>query len=178
MKILAFGASHSKASINRQFALYGALALATENDNVNLLDLNTFEVPIFTVDVEREMGYPNAVYAFIEEFQKADIIIISFAEHNGSYSASFKNLFDWSSRVEPRIFNEKPTILLSTSTGARGGKSVLAAALDRMPRHGAKIIGHFSLPSFNENFKDQVIINEAILFDFQTFIADLKSKIV
>ena len=49
-------------------------------------------------------------------------------------------------------------LLLSTSPGARGGKSVMAMALDRFPRHDGNIVFSMSFPSFNENFnKDQVV---------------------
>jgi NAD(P)H-dependent FMN reductase len=41
MKILAMGASGSKASINKQFAAYAAAQF--ENTTVNLLDLNDYE---------------------------------------------------------------------------------------------------------------------------------------
>ncbi|MEZ4910390.1 MAG: NAD(P)H-dependent oxidoreductase [Saprospiraceae bacterium] len=177
MKILAFGASHSKTSINKRFAEYAAMELAGKDDKVNILDLNSFDVPLFTIDVEKEKGYPESVYAFFQVFSEADIIIISFAEHNGSYTASFKNLFDWASRIEPKIFQEKPTILLSTSSGSRGGLSVLTAAIDRMPRHGAKVLGHFALPFFYKNFEGDSLVNPEQKTAFGAFINEIQSKL-
>jgi NAD(P)H-dependent FMN reductase len=46
----------------------------------------------------------------------------------------------------------KPTVLLSAAPGPRGGLTVLQAAVDRFPRHGALIAGHMALPRFNETF--------------------------
>jgi NAD(P)H-dependent FMN reductase len=82
------------------------------------------------------------------------------AEHNAAYTAAFKNILDWTSRINSKVFQGKKMLLLSTSPGARGGKSVLEIAKERFPRHDADIITTFSLPSFNENF-DQIsgIIN-------------------
>ena len=102
MKILAMGASNSKASINKQFAAFAASQF--EQAKVKLLDLNDYEVPLFSVDTESQQGYPPLVRSFVHEFEQADFIIISLAEHNGSYTAAFKNLFDWASRIEARIF--------------------------------------------------------------------------
>ncbi len=77
------------------------------------------------------------------------------AEHNGSYTAAFKNIFDWSSRKKLKMFEGKKMIVLSTSPGAGGGRFVLESALARFPRHGAEIIGSLSLPQFELNFTKQ-----------------------
>ena len=50
MKILAFGASTSKSSINQQFALFAAHQFDGE---VNMIDLNDYEMPVFSVDKEK-----------------------------------------------------------------------------------------------------------------------------
>ena len=47
-KIIAFGASSSKNSINKQFATYAAHQF--KNVSVEILDLNDYEMPIFYVD--------------------------------------------------------------------------------------------------------------------------------
>lgn len=78
--------------------------------------------------------------------------MVSLAENNGNYSAAFKNIFDWCSRITPKVFQEKSMLLLATSPGARGGASVLEIAKTAFPRYGADIKATFSLPSFNANF--------------------------
>lgn len=149
-KIIAFGASSSKNSINRQLATFAANQF--QNASVEILDLNNYEMPIFSVDKEKENGIHPLAQEFYSKLGSADLIIISFAEHNGNYSAAFKNILDWSSRINAKTFQEKPMLLLATSPGARGGSSVLEIAIKRFPFQGGIVKGSFSLPSFYENF--------------------------
>lgn len=148
-KILAFGASTSKTSINKQLATY--VAQQFEAADIEVLDLNEYDMPLFSVDREKE-GIPKEASLFYEKIGTADFIVISFAEHNGAYAASFKNLLDWTSRINAKTFQEKPMLLLATSPGARGGSSVLEIANSRLPFQGGLVKGTFSLPNFYENF--------------------------
>jgi len=149
-KIIAFGASSSKTSINRQLATYAAKQF--KDSDVEVLDLNNYEMSIFSTDKEYENGIPQLAHDFYAKLGNADLIVISFAEHNGAYSTAFKNIFDWTSRINAKTFQEKQTLLLSTSPGPRGGGSVLEIAKNRFPFQGAVVKGSFSLPSFYENF--------------------------
>ena len=149
-KIIAFGASSSKQSINKQLATFAANQF--QNASVEILDLNDYEMPIFSVDKEKENGIHPLAQEFYDKLGIADLIIISFAEHNGNYSTAFKNILDWTSRINAKTFQEKPMLLLATSPGARGGSSVLEIANKRFPFQGGIVKGSFSLPSFFENF--------------------------
>lgn len=171
-KIIAFGASSSKTSINKQLATFAAHQF--QNASVEVLDLNDFEMPIFSVDKEKENGVPELAHDFYTKLGSADLIIISFAEHNGAYSAAFKNIFDWMSRINGKTFQEKPTLLLSTSPGPRGGSSVLDIAKNRFPFQGADVKGSFSLPNFNDNFDaEKGITNEDIKLVFNKIIKSI-----
>lgn len=154
-KIIAFGASNSKQSINKQLATYTAHQL--KNVAVNVLDLNDFQLPLFGVDHENEHGIPDAAHAFLKRIKESDGIIISFAEHNGAYSTAFKNLFDWMSRIDNKLWGNIPMFLMATSPGARGGTSVLDIAMGRFPFMGGNIKAVFSLPHFHDNFSDNGI---------------------
>ena len=122
-KIVAFGASSSKSSINNTLASF---ALSKVQDSVPIvLDLNDFEMPIYSIDREKKDGIPELAYRFKESLKKADGIIISFAEHNGAYTVAFKNIFDWISRIEKVVWYNKPMFLLATSTGGNGAVIVL-----------------------------------------------------
>jgi len=156
-RIIAFGASSSKNSINKQLASWAASQL--EDVEVNLLDLNDYEMPIFSVDKEQETGIPQLAHDFKEQLRAVDGIIISLAEHNGSFSAAFKNIFDWASRIEKSMWLDKPMFLLATSPGARGGKSVLNGAVNDFPHRGGKVVSSFSLPSFGKNFSEEGIVD-------------------
>lgn len=149
-KIIAFAGSSSKTSINKQLATY--VANQFENASVEILDLNDYEMPVFSVDKEKEHGIHTLAQDFYAKIGSADLIVLSFAEHNGAYTAAFKNVLDWMSRINAKTFQEKDMLLLATSPGARGGSSVLDMAVARFPFQGGIIKGSFSLPSFYENF--------------------------
>lgn len=156
-KIIAFGASSSKNSINKQLATYAANQF--KNVAIEILDLNDFEMPLFSVDKEKESGIPKLAHDFYNKIGSADLVVISFAEHNGNFSTAFKNILDWTSRINAKTFQQKPMLLLATSPGARGGSSVLGIAKNYFPYQGADIKGSFSLPSFHDNFKPEVGIS-------------------
>lgn len=149
-KVICFAASSSRNSINKTLVTYAAGLL--DNADVEILDLNDFELPLFSVDREAELGQPLLAQAFIDKIGASDALIIAFAEHNGCYSAAYKNLYDWASRIEARVYQNKPMVLLATSPGGRGGNSVLELALAQIPRFGGDIRGSISVPSFFDNF--------------------------
>ncbi|KDN54440.1 NADPH-dependent FMN reductase [Flavobacterium seoulense] len=149
-KIIAFGASSSTNSINKQLAQYAASQF--KNTDVEVLDLNDYEMPIFSLDKEAKNGIPELANHFFEKLGTADLVVVSLAEHNGAYSTAFKNIFDWTSRINPKFFQQKQTLILATSPGPRGGSTVLEIAKNRFPFQGADVKGSFSLPNFNDNF--------------------------
>ncbi|MEO1436205.1 MAG: NAD(P)H-dependent oxidoreductase [Bacteroidota bacterium] len=152
-KILAFGASSSRNSINKQFATQ--VAHSIDGADVTILDLNDFEMPIYSIDREKEDGIPQRAHDFKDHIREADGIIISFAEHNGAYSAAFKNIFDWASRVEKSMWLQKPMLLLATSPGGRGASTALDIAVNKFKWMDSKSIHHFSLPGFGSNFSSE-----------------------
>ncbi|HKJ52276.1 MAG TPA: NAD(P)H-dependent oxidoreductase [Gammaproteobacteria bacterium] len=149
-KVIAFAASSSSRSINRRLVTWASSLL--DGAEVEILDLNDYELPLFSVDREDELGQPELARAFLDKITGSDGIIISFAEHNGAYSAAYKNLYDWVSRIQPKVYLGKPMVLLSTSPGGRGGKSVMDLALSQIPRFGGEIRASVSVPSFGDNF--------------------------
>ena len=151
-KIIAFGASTSKQSINKKLATYATSLF--KNSEVEILDLNDYEMPVYSVDKEAN-GFPKEAQAFLDKIAEADLLVISMAEHNGNYTAAFKNTLDWTSRTNGKVFQGKKMLLMATSPGARGGKSVLDISKERFPRHDANVLNTFSLPSFNENFDEE-----------------------
>jgi chromate reductase len=173
MKIIAFAGSPSKKSINKKLATYAAGLF--ENAQVEILDLNDYEMPLFSVDVEEIIGEHPLAKAFLEKIATADLLVVSLAENNGNYSAAFKNLVDWCSRINGKIFQEKPMLLMATSPGARGGASVLEIAKNNFPRFATEIKAVFSLPSFNDNFdiESNVISNPELDDQLKEIIKNL-----
>ena len=159
-KKIVFAGSNSKNSINKQLAIYTSSLL---NDvTISVLDLNDFELPIYGIDVENEKGIPENAQSFLDNIKESDGIILSLAEHNGAYATVFKNLFDWMSRIDGKLWSNKPMLLMATSPGARGGASVLEMAKGRFPYMGGNIVSEFSLPSFGDNFSDEKINNDTL----------------
>lgn len=150
--IIAVAGSNSSTSINKQLAEYAAGLV--NGVSVKVLDLNDYEMPIYSSDRENANGHPQEAIDFVNEIRNSYGIVISLAEYNGAYSGAFKNIFDWASRVEQKTFLGKPMLLMAASPGGRGGASVLDMAYDRFPRHDANIVGKFSFPSFHNNFAD------------------------
>ena len=150
MKVLAFAASNSRSSINKSLVTYAANLL--ENAEVDLIDINDYEMPIFSSDRENESGIPQLAHDFYNKISAADAVMISFAEHNGSYTAAYKNLFDWTSRIDMKVYQDKPTVLLATSPGPGGASSVLAAAKGSAPYFGMDVKADLSLGKFYDEF--------------------------
>ena len=173
-KILAFAGSNSKNSINKQLAIYTASNI--NNVTYDVADLNDYPLPIFSLE-EEENGFPKSAVAFNDLLSNYDGFVVSLAEHNGSYSAVFKNIFDWVSRIDRKVFKDKPLLLMATSPGARGGASVLETAAGTFPHLGGNIIAKFSLPSFFDNFKDSELVNSGLKESLNTAIEAYQSAI-
>lgn len=173
-KILSIGASNSKNSINRKLAYWAATQL--DNVEVQDIDLNDYEMPLYGIDREKSEGIPEPAKEFKQLVNECDGIVLSLAEHNGSYSVAFKNVFDWISRMGKPIWSDKPVLLMATSPGGRGGIRVLETAQTSFPHQGAVVSGNFSLPSFNDNF-DQGITNADLLDSFHKQLELFKAAI-
>lgn len=152
MKIVAFAGSTSSTSINKKLVQHTLTYFSA--DEINLLDLNDYLMPIYSSDEEAN-GIPDKASQFLKAIAEADAIICSFAEHNGGFAVAFKNIFDWASRINKIVFHHKPMLLMATSPGGYGGGNVLDFAQKTLPRYGADIKEVFSLPKFQENFDEE-----------------------
>ncbi len=175
MKILAFAGSTSSTSINR--ALVKFVLKDFQNEDINLIDLNDFDMPVFSVDREKK-GFPEEAHNFLKAIEESDVIICSLAEHNRSYSSAFKNVFDWASRINVKVFHDKPMFLMSTSPGGYGGGNVMNTAKTFFPQFAADIKDTFSLPKFYENFDlESGVINPEMLKELKDKIENFKNQI-
>lgn len=159
-KIITLAGSNSKASINKQLANYAAQKI--NNVEVISLDLNDYSLPLYGIDIENESGIPEDAKRLLALIKSSDGLVFSLAEHNGSYSAAFKNALDWMSRIDGKLWSQKPMLLMATSPGGRGGQTVLASAIASFPHMGGNIIADFSLPSFYDNFSENGLKDESL----------------
>ncbi len=173
MKIIAFAATSHKKSINKQLVEYAA-QLLTKVD-IEILDLNDYEMPLYSQDREKELGHPKLAKAFLSKITDCDGIMISFAEHNGSYTVAYKNIFDWCSRIEPKVYQNKPMVLFSTSPGSLGGSSILATAVNSMPYFNGIVKASLSIPSFYDNFdtEKQILSHKELNEQFKDAVSHL-----
>ncbi|BCY28615.1 NADPH-dependent FMN reductase [Flavobacterium okayamense] len=173
MKIVGFAGSNSSTSINKKLVTYVTSLFA--NVEVEILDLNDYELPLFGVDLEKEIGQPELAAQFLQKMNSADLLVVSLAENNGNYSVAFKNIFDWASRQEKNVFQGKDMLLMSTSPGGRGGATVLEIAKNSFPRYGANILATFSLPKFYENFNvdENLISNPELQKEIQQIVTKI-----
>ena len=175
-KIIAFGGSSSKNSINKRLASFVANKITAQE--AIILDLNDFEMPIYSEDREKKDGIPDKALEFKKLISETDGIVISLAEDNGNYTAAFKNIYDWISVVEKVVWNNKPLFLLAAYEGSNGGNNDLQIAPSRFSRQSNFEIPLFSLPNFSENFSDsEGIIDKVLKDEFEVQITNFKNQI-
>lgn len=158
MKILAFAASNSQTSINRKLVEYAISTLKDDifpNAEIKTLDVDDYEMPIYRPDREEEGGIPEAAQQFYQKIGEADAILVSFAEHNGFVTAAWKNLFDWMSRIDMKIWQDKPTVMLAATPGGRAGQGVLQSQAMIMPFFGGDLKGSVGIGNWYDVWNDE-----------------------
>ncbi len=178
MKLLAFAATSSTKSINKQLLRYAVSHLEQSGPGeieTEILDINDYELPLFSEDREAELGQPELAKAFLDKIGDSDALIISFAEHNGSYTVAYKNIFDWASRINPKVFQNKPMLMLATTPGPGGASSVLSSAIASAPFFDGDVKASLSVPNFYDNFdlEQGRLINDEINMQLVTAVNSL-----
>jgi len=158
-KIITLGASNSSTSINRQLVHYACECIDPAIKKIDLC-LRDYSMPLFNIDMEKNVGCPKEPFDFLEHFKEFDGMVLSTAEHNRNICAEFKNILDWASRIELHFLKEKPILLMSTSPGGFGGQNARNALEVMIPIFKGQVAAKFSLPKFHDNFKDSRIIND------------------
>ncbi len=178
MNILAFAASNNRQSINQQLAL--SVARLLPQAQVSTLNIDDYELPIYSEQREAQLGAPAQVTAFLQRIAESDGIIVSFAEHNGTFTAAFKNLYDWASRSQRHIFQHKPALFLATAPGPGGAQSVLQAAVKAAPFMGARLAGTVSVPNFHQVFdlQYQLVKDSALFLQLQRAANALQQELI
>lgn len=177
MKILAFAGSNSKNSINKQLINYTVNTI--KNNEVKVVDINDYEMPIYSIDRQEETGFPQQAVDFHQEIVNADAIVVSLAEHNGNFSVALKNILDWVSRIDMSFLKNKKMLVLATSPGGYGGGNVLEVASKYFSHFaGGEIVASSTFPSFYDNFKDGEIVNEELKTKIDELIAQLEASLI
>ncbi|MEM8633546.1 MAG: NAD(P)H-dependent oxidoreductase [Pseudomonadota bacterium] len=179
MKTLAFVASNSRNSINRMLLDHAVRLLQSEimETDVETLSVRDFDVPIYSIDIENESGIPQPARDLFEKIGAADQLLFAYAEHNGSYTAGYKSLFDWMSRIDMKVFQGKPMLAIATSPGGGGAGSVLAQVEASATYFAADMKAVLSIPKFYDVFDSDAgeIKDEALRKSLLDALAALKT---
>ena len=181
MHVLAFTASNSSTSINQRLVdhavdvLGGLVSSTGEELTVATIDMNDFEMPLYSQDRQAADGIPEPAHRFRETIGAADAVIASFPEHNGGLPAAYKNLYDWTSRIDMNVWQGARMVLMATSPGGRGGKGVLDHVAMVTPFFGGDVRGVVSVPSFHANFDAEAgaLTDEALATELRTALEAL-----
>lgn len=173
--ILAFAGSNSSTSINYKLATFTASVLG--DNAVTLLDMSKVNIPMYSEDAEKNDGFSTELKNVNSAIASADALVIAVNEHNSGLSSFFKNLIDWLSRLDRNFLEGKRVLLLSTSPGKRGAISAMEQAKGVLPRFGAEIVASFSLPSFYDNFKEDVFVASNLKTEYQAVVDQFLAKL-
>jgi len=162
MKVLAFAATNSSTSINRQLVEYAAQRVTSfmPDARIEFLDLNDFEMPIYSPDREREDGIHALAQAFYDKIGSSDAVLVSFAEYNGFVTSAWKNIFDWMSRIDAKVWQDKPMVILAASPGGRAGANVLASQELLAPFFGGDLKGKYGVGKWSEAWDGSALTRE------------------
>lgn len=175
MKILAFAASNHSASINRDLVGYVASRLKQlrPEADVTFLDLNDYEMPIYSLDREAANGVPQLAQDFLDHITAADAVLVSFAEYNGQVTSAWKNIFDWMSRISPKVWQNTPGVITAAAPGPRAGGSVLAGQAALAPHHGMDLKGQYGVGSWSTAWDGTTLTKEADIAAIDAVLAQL-----
>ena len=62
MKVLTFAATNSRNSINKQLVKFAASKLTKAE--IDYVEINDFELPIYNIDIENDLGIPDCSHSF------------------------------------------------------------------------------------------------------------------
>lgn len=162
MKTLAFAASNHSQSINRALLGYAIARLETLQPNVEIefIDINDYEMPIYSIDREKIDGVHPLAKALFEKIGAADALVVAFAEYNGSVTSAWKNIHDWMSRIDQKVWQDKPIVLLSATPGPRAGANVLQTQEFTAPFFGMDIKGKQGVGLWSEAWDGTTLTKE------------------
>lgn len=132
VRIGVISGSVRQGSHNTALAALGAVRVAAAGAEAAVIDLATFDLPVYSQDIEQH-ACPADARRLKAAFEACDGLLIASPEHNGSIPALLKNAIDWASRpsegeslVALTAFRGKAAGIMSASIGPFGGMRALA----------------------------------------------------
>ncbi|MEB3351163.1 MAG: NAD(P)H-dependent oxidoreductase [Cyanobacteriota bacterium] len=119
-----------------------AAAARGRGQQVDLLDLTTLELPLYTSRVHGSTGVPATVGPLGERLAAARRWVICAPEYNGTIPPVLTNAVAWLSVQGDdfrHLFNRRPVVIASHSGG--GGMGLLTALRLHLVHLGANVVG-------------------------------------
>ncbi len=163
---------NSSKSINYQ----AIEQIAIRQNNVDLMDLRDFFVPMFSVDYEETSGVPVSIERINEKLSQYDGLILAMPEYNGSITSFFKNIFDWCSRDDEDFLMEKQIILFTVTPGTRGGEMVRSIMKESLPHFGAKLIYNGGVSNYEATLNEDGKIEHHTIEQIVSLLQSYQTK--
>ncbi|MCW2990957.1 MAG: NAD(P)H-dependent oxidoreductase [Solirubrobacterales bacterium] len=159
MRVLGISGSLRRDSHNRRLLRAAADLLPS---GVELVEFDGLKaIPAFDEDEEHTPG--EAVAAWREALEQADVVLFATPEYNSSIPGVLKNAVDWASRpVKTAALRNKPVAVVGASTGMFGAVWAQAELRKVLAAAGARVIDReLPVPAAHEAFDDAGRLVEA-----------------
>ena len=123
MKVLAICGSLRQNSWNRKLLTLAGEVLKKQGAEVEEFDLAP--PPMYNGDVEAK-GLPDSAIALRDAIKKADAVVITSPEYNGSMSSAIKNAMEWASRLPENVLRDEVFFVMGTGPGRSGATGMFA----------------------------------------------------
>ena len=130
---------------------------------LSLLPLDS--LPLFNSDLDGT-ELPMSVFAFREEIQSADGLVICSPEYNAGTSGVLKNALDWASRpASTSSLKHKPVLIMSSSPGFTGGVRAHAQLREAFSSTLSRVVVHppVVIAGAHEKIKGGRLVDESNL---------------
>ena len=156
VRVLVFGASLRRASLNQRLAELAASVVQEKGGTADRASMADFDCVAFNGDIEQTQGVPAGAQRLRDRLVAADAFIIASPEYNASMPGYLKNAIDWVSRIRPQPFNGRQGMLLSASPSMAGGNRGLWSLRIPLEHLGARMYPDmFSLAQAHHAFAEQ-----------------------
>ena len=151
-KIAILSASVRNGRNSHRVALYFKNYLQEHQlAEVNIIDLNEFNFPIFEERLRFISDPSEAMLSFANQVTEAEGIIIVTPEYNGGYPASLKNVID----LLYAEWKRKPIAIATVSAGAFAGSQVITSLQFSLWKIGALVVpAMFPVPTIDKTFSE------------------------
>jgi NAD(P)H-dependent FMN reductase len=155
MHIVILSTSVRQSRNSHRVALYFQKYI-TENElaTVDLVDLNSYNFPIFEERLQYTPDPSANVLEFQQRIDQAEGVLLVTPEYNGGYPASLKNVID----LLYKEWQRKPIALATVSAGPFGGAQVMTSLVFSLWKIGAWVVpAMFPVPQVQNNYDEEGI---------------------